>query len=79
MKKVALPASVTASNGKEHKVEGNLWENYGKIRMYVNVLFPGEPALKVGYVDLLTGDVVFQTKGFVGGWADKVKSGMTVN
>ena len=79
MKKVTLPATVKSNDGKEYKVEGNLWECYGKIRMYVNVLFVGQPALRVGYVDLLTGDVVFQTKGFVGGWADKVKASMSVN
>lgn len=78
-KQVNLPATVQSNDGKEYRVEGNLWENYGKSRLYVNVLFPGQPAQKIGYVDLLSGDVCFDKKGYVGTWAEKVAEKMTVN
>ena len=79
MKNVILPETVSATIGNTvGRVISNLWEKNDMIRLYVEVRFDKGASCKCGFIDLITGEVKFTTRGVDGKWADKVKSEMVI-
>jgi hypothetical protein len=56
-KAIAIPTTIEDSKGNTYQVEQKTWEQEGKKRVYISVLFARSGKVNCGYVDLVTGAI----------------------
>jgi hypothetical protein len=56
-KTISIPETIEDSKGNTYQVEQKTWEQEGKRRVYISVLFARSGKVNCGYVDLVTGAI----------------------